>query len=95
MVKRTLTNCVLRKTYGADIEDGKCFGVGGSYIDDEPCEKCKECKLNVYYPEPIRTCHFCKKEVDDIMSVFVIVDHKTVDVCRECWDKAVKECRKK
>jgi hypothetical protein len=29
------------------------------------------------------------------MSVFVIVDHKTVDVCRECWDKAVKECRKK
>ena len=56
-MKRTLENCVFRKTYGADIdqESGKCFGVGGyngyGHEDDEPCEKCKECKLNVYYEE--------------------------------------------
>jgi hypothetical protein len=52
-MKRTLENCKLRKEYGSDLNDGKCFGVG-SYNghggeDDEPCEQCKECKLNYYY----------------------------------------------
>ena len=52
-MKRTLENCKLRKEYGADTEGSKCFGVGtmigfGQW-SDEPCEQCKECKLNYYY----------------------------------------------
>jgi hypothetical protein len=56
-MKRTLKNCALKNKYGADIdrELGKCFGVGSyrapAMQDDELCEKCKECKLNVYYEE--------------------------------------------
>ena len=93
-MKRTLKNCVMAKKYEPEQRNGKCLGVAGN--TDEPCLICMGCELcESYEIQEIRTCYFCKKEVDDITSVFVIVDHKTVDVCRECWDEAVKECRKK
>lgn len=31
--------------------DGKCLGYQKSRWDDEPAEKCKECKDNIYYEE--------------------------------------------
>lgn len=30
---------------------GKCEGFRTSENDDEPCEICKECKLNVYHED--------------------------------------------
>lgn len=50
-MKRTLDNCTLIERIGSQpIQyDGKCEGFAGD--TDEPCEKCKECKLNVWYEE--------------------------------------------
>lgn len=31
--------------------DGKCLGYKRSWFDDEPSDKCKECKNNVFYEE--------------------------------------------
>lgn len=51
-MKRTLDNCSLIKEMGSKPRqyDGRCEGFGGS-DGDEPCQKCKECKLNVWYEE--------------------------------------------
>ena len=56
MAKRTVENCSLMKKqrrygYGTpEIEfDGKCLGYSVSSTDDEPCETCKNCKLNSAY----------------------------------------------
>lgn len=52
MAKITLENCSLIREYGKPIQlDGKCEGFGTSKNDDEPCEICKECNLNVYYED--------------------------------------------
>lgn len=32
-------------------QDGKCDGYQKSEGDDEPCETCKECKLNTFYED--------------------------------------------
>ena len=48
-MKRTIENCSVAKKYGADIEDEKCLGVRQN--GDEPIEKCRECKLHIYYEE--------------------------------------------
>lgn len=55
-MKRTLEHCGLITKMGdkdcpPKQEDGKCYGYGKSQDDDEPCEICKECKLNVFYKE--------------------------------------------
>lgn len=51
-MKRTLDNCRLVQKYGRPRQqDGKCAGFQKSEIDDEPCEICKECKLNEFYEE--------------------------------------------
>lgn len=57
MSRRTLDNCSLIKYcvlrgLGYPIKkDGKCFGYQKSEFDDEPCEKCRKCKLNEFYEE--------------------------------------------
>lgn len=51
-MKRTLENCSLIRKLGSVRQyDGKCEGFQRSDMDDEPCDICKECKLNVYYEE--------------------------------------------
>lgn len=51
MAVRTIENCNLIKKYGRpNIYDGKCEGYGGEDAD-EPCEVCKECKLNTCYQD--------------------------------------------
>ena len=52
-MKRTLDNCSLIKKIRIIPRqyDGKCEGFSRSEDDDEPCEKCKECKLNTFYEE--------------------------------------------
>ena len=98
-MKRTLKNCVMAKKYDPEQRNGKCLGVAGN--TDEPCLVCMGCELcESYETQEIRTCYFCKKEVDDITSVFAYIKTgkgilKQIDCCRECWDEAVKECRKK
>ena len=99
-MKRTLKNCTIARKYGvSEQKNGRCIGVG--QYGDEPFEPCQECKLcESYETQEIRTCHFCKKEVDNITSVFAYIKTgngalKQIDYCRECWDEAVKECRKK
>jgi hypothetical protein len=49
-MKRTLDNCTLVQRHGRpEQKDGKCQGFARSEYDDEPCERCKECKLNEHY----------------------------------------------
>lgn len=50
-MKRTLQNCSVIKEMEVvpNQYDGKCEGFAGD--TDETCEKCKECKLNVWYEE--------------------------------------------
>lgn len=55
-MKRTIENCSLKKRVGeagTEVHNGKvyCQGFARSEYDDEPCEKCKACKLNVWYEE--------------------------------------------
>jgi hypothetical protein len=51
-MKRTLHNCWLIKKFGKpEQKDGKCQGFARSEYDDEPCERCKECKLNEHYEQ--------------------------------------------
>lgn len=51
--KRTLDNCKLIEKTGNKPPQygGKCEGYAKSDYDDEPCEYCKLCDLNVYYEE--------------------------------------------
>jgi len=52
MSTRTLENCSLIKKYGLPEQfDEKCAGLAIDYDDDEPCNVCKNCKLNYYYEE--------------------------------------------
>jgi hypothetical protein len=56
-VKRTLDNCRLIKRHGKpeqDRENGICLGFGRGENDDEPCDTCKECKLNSTYDAEVR-----------------------------------------
>ena len=39
------------KDYPPRIVEGRCEGYQKSRIDDEPCEICKECKLNMMYED--------------------------------------------
>lgn len=49
-MRRTLEHCSLITLYGKPKQyDGKCEGFQVSEEDDEPCEQCMDCKLNVYY----------------------------------------------
>lgn len=54
-MKRTLENCSLiqqgrRKGIGEPQQrNGVCLGYQKDKNDDEPCEKCKTCKLNISY----------------------------------------------
>ena len=56
-MKRTLENCSLiqkcvRKGIGEpEQRNGFCGGYQRGEDDDEPCEKCKCCKLNIHYEE--------------------------------------------
>ena len=56
-MKRTLENCSLIKKMGdrgtsyPEQRDGKCSGYCVSRDNDEPCDVCKNCKLNEYYEE--------------------------------------------
>jgi hypothetical protein len=34
--------------------NGKCEGYQKNLIDDEPCEICKECKLNMMYEDELK-----------------------------------------
>lgn len=52
MPARTIDNCSLIKRMGGakpDKEKGRCVGFARSEADDEPCEICKNCKLNSFY----------------------------------------------
>ena len=56
MSKRTVENCVLvKKAIRLEIgepeiqADGRCLGYAAEKEGDEPCEICKECKLNTSY----------------------------------------------
>ena len=55
MPKRTMENCsVIKKAVKMGIgecgtEDGKCKGYTNE--GEEPCIKCIDCKLNIYYEE--------------------------------------------
>lgn len=55
--KRTLEHCsLITKCVRAGIGrphqlGGQCEGYQKSTDDDEPCEQCKKCKLNIYYEE--------------------------------------------
>lgn len=55
---RTIENCSLvkrmvRKGAGEPEREGdRCLGYAGQA--DEPCETCKECKLNVWYDDEAR-----------------------------------------
>jgi len=52
MSTRTLENCSLIKKFGLPEQfDEKCAGLGRDYNDDEPCDVCKNCKLNYYFKE--------------------------------------------
>ena len=52
---RTLDHCLLIRLSIYDglgkprQYDGKCEGFAKSEYDDEPCERCKKCKLNTMY----------------------------------------------
>lgn len=49
-MKRTLEHCSLITKYGKPKQyDGKCEGFQKSNTDDEPCNQCMDCKLNVFY----------------------------------------------
>ena len=51
--ERTLDNCSLFNKFSLGKPkqyDGKCEGYSNKH-NDEPCEQCKECKLNVFYEE--------------------------------------------
>lgn len=55
-MKRTLDHCGLITKMGdkncpPKQTDGKCEGYQKSSTDDEPCEICKNCKLNEMYEE--------------------------------------------
>ena len=53
-MKRTLGNCALVKRFGPPNQyNGTCEGFAKSEIDDEPCEKCKSCKLHYLYDDDI------------------------------------------
>ena len=46
-----IKECVLKGLGEPMQKNGKCFGYQKSVIDDEPCEKCKYCKLNAFYED--------------------------------------------
>ncbi len=50
---RTLSNCSLitKMKIKPQQKNGKCEGFAKSEYDDEPCEICKECRLNEFYEE--------------------------------------------
>ena len=49
MTARTMENCRLIKEHGKpDMDNSKCIGLGIEN-DDEPCEICKNCRLNNTY----------------------------------------------
>lgn len=54
-MKRTFENCSLiqqrrRKGFGVPQQRNDfCLGYQKGENDDEPCEKCKSCKLNISY----------------------------------------------
>jgi len=56
LTKRTIENCAVIKNAvkrglgEPEIQLGKCLGYSNGY-DDEPCEKCKDCKLNTAYED--------------------------------------------
>lgn len=56
MSKRTIYNCsIIKKAVKNGIgecgsENGKCIGYAGE-DGDEPCNACKECKLNAMYSQ--------------------------------------------
>lgn len=54
--RRTLDHCRMISKYQDLLgkpqqRDGKCDGYQKSQGDDEPCETCKECKLNTFYED--------------------------------------------
>lgn len=54
--RRTLDHCRMISKYQGMLgkprqQDGKCEGYQKSKGDDEPCETCKECKLNTFYED--------------------------------------------
>lgn len=52
MMKRTLEHCSLITKYGKpNLYDDKCEGFQKDKDDDEPCEQCMSCKLNVFCDE--------------------------------------------
>lgn len=52
MPTRTLDNCRLVTAYGSPRQyDGKCEGYGTEYMDDEPCEICKQCRLHYLHED--------------------------------------------
>lgn len=52
-MRRTLEHCSLitKLQDKPQQEDGKCYGFARDYDDDEPCDICMECKLNIYHEE--------------------------------------------
>lgn len=47
-MKRTLEHCILISQYGKPRQiDGKCEGFQKSKDDDEPCNTCMNCELNM------------------------------------------------
>lgn len=56
MAVRTIKNCSLIRKMGGgkpNSDNGKCVGFTKSETDDEPCEICKECRLNSTF-EPLK-----------------------------------------
>lgn len=49
--KRTLDHCSIITLLGfkPNQYDGKCEGFQVDKDNDEPCETCKNCKLNIFY----------------------------------------------
>jgi hypothetical protein len=63
MAKRTIENCSLIRKHGKpNMDNGKCVGFG-TENDDEPCETCKNCKLNNTYEqiESITKGEYCRR----------------------------------
>lgn len=51
-MQRTIKNCSLQKKYGeAGLEEGMCAGLRTEDGEGEPCDTCKECKLQYQYEE--------------------------------------------
>ena len=55
-MRRTLEHCGLitrmgDKEHPPKVENGRCEGYQQGRYDDEPCDTCKECELNVWHED--------------------------------------------